>query len=429
MDDVELLITNAREGVTLAVPGADPTLPRTGRAMDALGIVADGAVAVSAGRIAAVGPARELERTCSPRAKRLDARGGIVLPGFVDSHTHPVFAATREGEFYRRMAGVPYMEIAREGGGINASARALRAMSEDELERVTRRRLDGFIPLGTTTVEAKSGYGLSLESELASLRVLARIAKDHPLDIVPTFLGAHDIPTEHKADRRAYIDCVVHEMIPRVVEEGLALFCDVFCETGVFTPDESEEILRAGQRHGLASRIHADELARSGGARVAARVGAISADHLVMVEAEEIEALRAAGVIATLLPGTAFHLDKARKAPARALIEAGVAVALATDFNPGTSMTRSMGMVLSLAVIQLKMSAAEAITAATHNAACALGLAAELGRIERGLKADLVIHDVPSHAVLPYHFGESHVATVVKDGQIVWRRPEPFHDR
>lgn len=417
MQEIDLMIEGAAEVATLAGDAG----PRAGAAMSDLGLVRDGAVAIDAGKVVEVGPTPVLRERFRAR-RTLDARRGTVLPGFVDSHAHPVFAATREDEFAMRLAGRGYMEIAAAGGGIHASVRKLRELPEDELLARTLERLAGFLPLGTTTLECKSGYGLSTADEVKSLRVIARAARETPLDLVPTFLGAHEIPVDRRDDRRSYVREVVEEQLPAVVGEGLALFCDVFCEEGVFTPDESAEILEAGKALGLVPKVHADELATSGGSEVAARVGAISADHLVMVGPEQVEALRAGGVIATLLPGTTFHLGKTRFAPARLLIDAGVPVALATDFNPGTSMTRSMGMILSLAMVRLKMTAAEAICAATHNGACAVGLAGELGRLEAGMKADVVVHAVSSHEVLPYHFGESHVAAVVKDGLVVWER-------
>jgi imidazolonepropionase len=415
--EIDLLVSNANEVLTLA-GGAGA---RRGAAMRELGIVPSGSVAIDFGRIVAVGPTAELASRYRPR-RTLDAAGCTVLPGFVDPHTHPVFAATREDEFELRLAGADYMAIAAAGGGIHASVRKLRALAQEELNALTIARMARFLELGTTTIEAKSGYGLSTADELKSLRAIEAAARALPLDVAPTFLGAHEIPLEYRSDRRGYLRLLVEEMIPAVASEGLARYCDVFCEQGVFTPEESREILRAGQAHGLASRVHADELARSGGSMIAAEVGAVTADHLVMIEQPEIEALAAAGTIAVLLPATIFHLGKARFAPARALIEGGVPVALATDFNPGTSMTRSMPFVISLALIRLGMSAAEAICAATHNAACALGLDRELGRLEPGLKADLVIADVANHRVLPYHLAEPHAAVVIKDGLVVHQR-------
>lgn len=420
MTEIDLLISDANEVLTLAGGPA----PRTGAAMGELGIVRGGSVAIRDGRVLEVGPAAALAERYQPR-ETIDARGKTVLPGFVDPHTHPAWATTREDEFLMRMAGKGYMEIAAAGGGIHASVRKLRELSQEELTRRTIERMAGFLPLGTTTVEAKSGYGLTTADELKSLRAIAAAARELPIDVVPTFLGAHEIPHEFREQaggRERFVKLVTDEMIPAVVEEGLALFNDVFCEEGVFTPEETRTVLEAGKAAGLRAKVHADELAASGGSRVAAEVGAISADHLVMTDRESARAMAAAGTVAVLLPATTFHLGKTRFAPARMFVEEGVAVALATDFNPGTAMTRSMQLVLSLAVIRLKLTCAEAICAATHNAACAIGLAEELGRLEPGLKADLVVHGVSNHEVLPYHLGESHAELVVKDGLVAWRK-------
>lgn len=414
MQDVDLVIHGASELVTLTGPDG----PRAGAAMSELGIIRHGAIAVDGGLVLAVGTSEEI----LPRyrgARTIDAAGRTILPGYVDPHTHPVFAATREDEFGMRLAGMSYMEIAEAGGGIHNSVRRLRQTPEEALYRLTEQRLAGFLPLGTTTVEAKSGYGLTLEDELKSLRIIQRAADALEIELAPTFLGAHEIPVDYRDKREDYVRLVIEEMIPAVAEAGLARFCDVFCETGVFTPEESVLILEAGKAGGLLPKIHADELAASGGSRVAAEVGAVSADHLVKINRQDIEGLAEAGVVAVLLPGTTFHLGKSQFAPARELIAAGVPVAIATDFNPGTSMTRSMGMILTLAVISLRMTTAEAICAATHNAAAALGMADRVGSLQPGKQADLVIHDVSGHLVLPYHYGENHVHTVVKAGRVV----------
>jgi imidazolonepropionase len=347
------------------------------------------------------------------------------VPGFVDPHTHLPWAGSREEELVRRLAGATYQEIAAAGGGILSTVAATREASEEELVVRVGRRLDLMLVHGTTTAEAKSGYGLSLADETKQLRALRRGAADHPVDLVPTLLAAHEVPPEHRADRGRYLDLVCEEIVPAVAEAGLARFCDVFCERGVFDPAESRRVLEAGARHGLAPRLHADEFADSGGAELAADLGALSADHLVAVSAAGVEALAAAGVTAVLLPGTSFFLHQHRYAPARRLVTAGVPVALATDCNPGSSYTESMPMVFVLAVYELGLTIEEALTAATLNAAACLGVAGEVGSIEEGKAADLVLLDAPNLLHLAYHYGVNPVAAVVKGGRLVHRHRPP----
>jgi imidazolonepropionase len=375
------------------------------------------------GRIVFVGPEDERVRRFGelPGTERLDGRGGTLVPGFVDPHTHLPWAGSREEEFAARLAGATYQEIAAAGGGILSSVAATRRAGEDELAAATLRRLDLMLAHGTTTAEAKSGYGLTLDDELKQLRALRWAAAAHPVELVPTLLAAHEVPAEHRADRGRYLDLVCEEIIPAAAAEGLARFCDVFCEHGVFSADESRRVLAAGARHGLAPRLHADEFVDSGGAELAGELGALSADHLIAVSPAGIAALARSGVTAVLLPGTSFFLMKHRYAPARRLIEAGVPVALATDCNPGSSYTESMPMVLVLAVFELGLSIEESLTAATLNAACCLGLGGEIGSIEEGKRADLALLDAPNLLHLAYHYGVNPVVGVVKGGRVVRR--------
>jgi imidazolonepropionase len=378
------------------------------------------------GRIAFVGPTAERRRDWGdlPGTARLDGHGGTLVPGFVDPHTHLPWAGSREEEFVARLAGKTYQEIAAAGGGILSTVAATRRASEGELAGNVRRRLDRMLAWGTTTAEAKSGYGLSLADEVKQLAAIRAAAADHPVDLVPTLLAAHEVPAEYRGearDRARYLDLVCQEIVPAVAEAGLARFCDVFCETGVFSAAESRRVLAAGIAAGLRPRLHADEFADSGGAELAAELGALSADHLMAVSPAGVAALARARVTAVLLPGTSFFLMKERYAPARRLIEAGVPVALATDCNPGSSHTESMPMVLWLAVLKLGLSIEESLTAATLNAACSLGLGAEVGSIEPGKRADLVLLDAPNLLHLVYHYGINPVAAVVKGGRVVRR--------
>lgn len=352
----------------------------------------------------------------------IDGKQLWALPGYVDPHTHPVFYKTREEEFEMRIRGKSYEEIAAAGGGIRNSVRALRKASFNELAKLTYRRIKEFIGYGTTTIEAKSGYGLSLEDELKSLRVLKKVAGLIPVTIVPTFLGAHEVPDEYQNNRQAYIDLIINEMIPAVAEEKLAVFCDIFTEKNVFSIAESEKILLSAKDHGLKLKLHADELNPLGGAELAARVKAISADHLLMVSDNGIREMKKVGVIPVLLPGTAFFLGKQKYAPARKMIEAGLPVALATDYNPGSSFTQNMNLILSIACTQMKMTPAETIAAATLNSARAIDLDKQAGSLEKGKMADITLLDIPNYQYIPYHFGMNHVKMVFRHGELVYQK-------
>ena len=386
-----------------------------------LNIQAGVALALEDGRIRAIDTPEKLQEMFAG-AQRIDGAGCWALPGFVDPHTHPVFFKTREGEFSLRVMGKSYEEIAAAGGGIRNSVRVFRQASFDELSELTYQRIRRFLEYGTTTIEAKSGYGLSLEDELKSLRILKKVAELLPITIVPTFLGAHEVPDEYQRDREKYVDLIINEMIPRVAEEKLAKFCDVFCEKDVFTVAQSERILLAAKDHGLQPKLHADELFYTGGAELAAKVGAISADHLLKISAEGIRSMADAGVVPVLLPGTTFFLGKSGYAPARQMIDAGMPVAIATDFNPGSSMTQNMQLMLTLSALYLKMTSAEVITAATRNAARAIAREDRVGTLETGKDADIVLLDIPGHEYLPYHYGVNHVHKVIRHGRVVFER-------
>jgi imidazolonepropionase len=420
-DDViqaDFIIEGAAELVTLA---GQSLRPRRGDEMRALGIIPQGALAARRGTIVWVGPSANLAAEVKPLTfcKMIDAHGKTVLPGFVDPHTHLVFAGSRENEFAMRIQGKSYMEIAGAGGGINATVAATRTAGKAELVLAARRALDRMLSLGTTTVEAKSGYGLELEAELKMLEVIRDLAAVSPLTLVPTFMGAHEIPPEYRQMPEAYVDLVVDRMIPAVAERTLARFCDVFTETGVFTVAQSERILRAAEAAGMELRVHADEITDLGGATMAARLRARTADHLLFTNDDGIRQMAQAGVIAVLLPGTAYYLHMPRYARARDMIAAGVPVALATDFNPGSCMTESMPLIMNLACTQMRMLPAEAITAATLNAAWAIGEQERVGSLAVGKQADLVVLDAPNHAHLCYHFGVNLVERVIKNGRVV----------
>jgi imidazolonepropionase len=373
------------------------------------------------GRILFVGTPSERRSSLGEleQAERLDGRGGTLVPGFVDPHTHLPWAGSREEEFAQRLAGKTYLEIAAQGGGILSTVRATRSASEEDLVQLVTERMDRMLVCGTTTAEAKSGYCLSLEGELKQLRAIRRATRDHPVDLVPTLLAAHEVPPEHREKRERWVEEICQEIVPAVAEEGLARFSDVFCEKGVFSPEESRRVLLAAHDHGMAPRLHADEFVDSGGAELAAEIGAFSADHLIAISDRGVEAMASARVTAVLLPGTSFFLMKHHYAPARKLVEAGIPIALATDCNPGSSHTESMPAVFVLAVFELGLTIEEALTAATLNAACSLGLGGEIGSVEPGKSADLVLLDAPNVLHLAYHYGINPVRAVVKAGAVV----------
>jgi imidazolonepropionase len=399
-----IAIVNCSQVVTLA----GPARPRVGPEMLALGVVSRGGLFACDGLIERVGTSAEIESSIDANTTVVDAGGRILLPGFVDAHTHPVFAGTRVDEFEERSKGATYQEIAARGGGIHSTVNRTRAASVDQLVATGRRYADWFLRGGTTTVEAKSGYGLSLEDELKMLRAIKRLDEETPLRYVPTFLGAHSVPPEYRSRRDDYVSLIVDEMLPQVAQQKLAEYCDVFCEEKVFTTDESWKILSAARCHGLGLRMHADQLSLSGGAKLAAELGTVTADHLEHTDAAGIEALKEARVQPVLLPGSVYALGSTHYPAAREMIDAGLAVVLATDFNPGSSPTPSMTMILSLAATHMKMTPAEAISAATINAAYSLNRGDKLGSLEPGKIADFVIHDCEDYRELAYFFGLEH---------------------
>ena len=413
-----LAIINCKQLVTLA----GPARPRVGAEMRELSIIEDGAMLVRDDRIERVGTRHEIESLIGEGCKVIDAGGRVVLPGFVDAHTHPVFAGTRANEFEERAGGATYQEIAARGGGIKSTVAATRAAGIEELVQSGKRYCQWFLRCGTTTVEAKSGYGLTLEDELKILRAIKRLNEETPLRYVPTFLGAHDIPNEYATQRDEYIRLVIEEIIPLVAAQKLAEYCDVFCEAQVFTDDESRRILSAARSYGLGLRLHADQMSLSGGAELAAELSTVTADHLEHTNTEGIAALKAASVQPVLLPGSVYALGSRRYAAAREMIEAGLAVVLATDFNPGSSPTPAMPMVLSLASTHMKMTPAESVTAATINAAYSLGRGNQLGSLEAGKIADFVIHESTDYRELAYFFGVEHAWRVYAAGRLVYER-------
>jgi imidazolonepropionase len=395
---------------------------RCGSDQGALCVVQDAAVACLDGRFVFVGTERDYHETVRlrPGGRIVDARGGTALPGFVDAHTHLPFAGWREQEFAERLAGASYSEIAARGGGILSTVAHTRAIGEDALVRAVRERLDAMLRLGTTTVEAKSGYGLSLAAERKQLAALARAGREHPVEVVPTFLGAHTIPQESRGAREDYVRLLVERILPEIAAAGLAEYADAFVDAQAFSVAEARRILTAARDHGLGVRLHADQLADDGAAQLAAELGAVSADHLEHASERGIEALARSGTCGVLLPAATFFLMSEARPPGRKLIEAGVPVAVATDFNPGSCPTESMGAVLWFAVLSARLSVDEAITAATLNAAHTLGRADRIGSLEPGKRADLVVHGVPNRYHLIYRFGVPRVATVVAGGRVVY---------
>ncbi|MBS4192593.1 imidazolonepropionase [Bacillus sp. FJAT-49705] len=402
----------------LATLASEMKGPRAKEAMSELGLIEDGSLWLEDGIIQAVGTTTELENLYEERAHEaeiIDATGHIVTPGLVDPHTHVVYGGSREREFEMRLEGATYMEIMNAGGGIHATTRMTREATEEELIEQTTKRLDSFLQHGVTTVEGKSGYGMNLETELKQLRVMKMLQDAHAIDLVPTFMGAHAVPPDFKGREDEFVDYLIDHMLPIVAEEKLAEFNDVFCEKGVYTPEQSERILEAGKKLGLTPKIHADEIEPYGGAELAAKVGAISAEHLLKASDEGILAMATSGTIACLLPATALYLRE-QAAAGRKMIDSGVAVAISTDCNPGSSPTTSMPLVMNLACISMRLTPAESLTAATYNAACAINRQDQVGSLEVGKKADVVLWNVKSYQELQYLFGVNHVKSVWKKG-------------
>jgi len=400
--------------------------PRRGRALSELGILSDAALLIRDGVIAAVGSRREIEALPESRsAEMLDVGGSVVLPGFVDSHTHLIHAASRAEEYELKIAGASYEEIARKGGGILNSVKKLRAATAENLKQRARAALQEFAAYGTTTLEAKSGYGLDVPGELKILRLHKELSAEQPLEIASTFLGAHVVPAEFRNKPKGaaqYVALLNDTLIPEVAGQKLAEFCDVFCDRGAFSISESRKILEAGKQHGLIPRVHAEQLTRTGASQLAAKLGAASCDHLEQVSKADIRVLAKSNTVATLLPGCDFHLGLEKYAPARALIDSGTIVELATDYNPGTSPTVSMPMILSLACSQLRMTPAEAMMAATVNAAYSLRREKQIGSLEAGKQADIAIFDVDDYREIPYHFGVNKCWMTLKKGRRVFRK-------
>lgn len=408
----QLAITNCSQLVTLS----GPSRPRIGKEMRDLAIINNGAMLVRNGRIERVGLRSEIEPVLLADCKVIDAGRRVVMPGFVDAHTHPVFAGNRADEFELRATGASYQQIALAGGGIRSTVSKTRAASEDELVATGKRYADWFLRTGTTTVEAKSGYGLTIKDELKMLRAIRRLDQETPLNYVPTFLGAHVVPEEFNGRSSEYVDLVVNEMLPRVAEEKLAEFCDVFCEEGAFNLQQSRRILLAAKALGMKLRVHADQLSSGGGAALAAELGTATADHLEQMNESQISTLKSANVQPVLLPCSVLMTGARQYASARAMIDQGLAVVIATDFNPGSSPVASMPLALTLASTQMRMTPAEAITSATINAAYSLGRGHEIGSLEPGKRADFVIYDCSDYRELAYFAGLEHAMSVYVNG-------------
>ena len=407
-----LAVLHASQLITLA----GPPRARFGKELGDLGIIPDGGLLAADGRITYVGRTREIEKLCQRNTEVVDARGCAVLPGFVDAHTHLVFAGNRLEDFESRARGETYQQIAKRGGGIQTTVQATRATTEDDLFALAKKRASWFLRNGTTTIEAKSGYGLTLKDELKILRVIRRVGAETPLETVPTFLGAHAFPPEFRENHAGYISLIIDEMLPAIAQEKVAEYCDIFCEQNYFDVEDSGRILTSAKQLGLKLRMHVDQLTNGGGAKLAAELGAITADHLEQTAADGISALAKAGVQPVLLPGSVYALGSKKYPDARRMIDAGLAVVLATDFNPGSSPSASMPMMLSLAVTQMRMSPTEAIIAATINAAASLDRVDTIGSLEQGKLANFVIYDCDDYRELSYWFGISLIRDVFVQG-------------
>ncbi len=412
----DLLVINIGE---LATTVGYSNKPQRGRELGQLVVYHDAFLAVKDGQVLALGPMTEAKLYEGKDTQVFNAGGKALLPGFVDPHTHLVFAGWRERELAMKLAGKSYLEILAAGYGILSTVKATRSASVQELASLAKKTLDRMLVHGTTTVEAKSGYGLTTESEIRQLEAARLAAAEHPVDVVSTFMGAHAIPPEYKDAPEAFVDLVIEEMLPAVAQRGLAVFCDVFCEEGVFSIEQSRRILRAAEKLGFQLKIHADELVPLGGAQLAAELGATSADHLLYASVEGIKAMAEAGVVAVLLPGTSFTLRSSQRPNVQAMLEAGVPIALATDFNPGTCPTESMQIVQTLAWQSLGLTPAQALAASTINSAHAIGVAQRVGSLEVGKAADFVIYDAPNLDFVAYHFGVNLAQHVFKQGSLV----------
>lgn len=414
----DFLLINAGQLVTVA---GNSDHPKRREKLSEISVVTDGAAAARDGNVIAVGSTSDIQERVELEedAVVVDAAGKVVLPGLVDPHTHVVFAGSREHELEMKIQGMPYLEILARGGGILDTVRSTRAASREELFKAAKKYLDEMLAQGTTTAEAKSGYGLTLDDEMKMLEVISDLQEAHPVDLVPTFLGAHAIPADYKEDPDDFVELIIQEMLPAVSRSGLAKFCDVFCEEGVFSVEQTRRILSEAKRLGFGLKIHADEMVPLGGSELAAELGAASADHLMVISDKGIEMLAASDTVAVLLPATTFCVMGEQYAPARRMIEKGAAVALSSDFNPGSSPVNSLQIVMGIACRQLKMTPAEVISAVTINAAHAIGCASSVGSIEVGKKADLVVFDAEDYRYLMYRFGTNLIDKVIKSGRIV----------
>ncbi|NLY77547.1 MAG: imidazolonepropionase [Tissierellia bacterium] len=401
-----------------------PNRPRVKDEMRQVGLIEDGVVAIEDGKIIYVGQGQLPEDIKTDETTVIiDGRGKVVTPGLVDSHTHLVHGGSRENELAMKLKGVKYLDILAAGGGILSTVNATRNATFQELYDQAKKSLDRMLSYGVTTVEAKSGYGLDdFDTEIKQMEVAIKLGEDHPIDVISTFMGAHAIPSRYKDNPDLFVDVIKNEMIPEVAKRGLAKFCDVFCEKGVFTVEQTKDILETGKQWGLLPKVHADEIETLGGAELAAEIGCVSADHLIAASDKGIKMMAEKGVIGNLLPGTSFNLQSGKLANARKMIEEGVAVALSTDYNPGSCPTENMQLIMSFASIMLKMTPEEVLTAATINGAASLKLEEEIGSIEVGKKADIVVFDVPNFEYIIYHFGVNHTDKVIKDGKVVFSK-------
>ena len=412
---MQLLLKNIKQLVTVASHGKPY---RVGAEMRDVGVIEDASVLIEDGQFRWIGASKAFDNPLEEGADIIEAADYVALPGFVDSHTHLLFAGSRENEFAMRVGGKTYQEIAAAGGGILSTVNATRKATKKELKKLASKRLDEMMQQGTTTVEIKSGYGLDADSEIKMLEAIHELSDEHFADIVPTFLGAHAIPPEHQTTPSQYVDLICDRMLPYIARRDLAKFCDVFCETKYFSVDESRRILLKAKSLGIDAKLHADQLSQSGASKLGAELEAVSVDHLEQIDRQGIEALKRAGCVAVVLPGVSFFLHYGYP-PAREIIDAGVPLAIATNFNPGSCMSSSMPMIMTIACTQMGMTPEEAITAATINGAAALKMSDRVGSIEVGKQADIILYDAPNYRYIPYHFGSNLVVKIIKKGTIL----------